>query len=216
MSLQSSAYPTAPGRRDGLLDALQMLSGVGLILFMWAHMILVASVVIGPGVMNAIAEFFESTGMAQVGGPLIFLLFLVHFLLAARKLPFRFERQKVIWAHSKMMRHPDTWLWVVQAVTAMLILIMGSIHMWVVLTDLPITAAKSAARIQGGFWLVFYLILMPMVELHVGIGFYRIAVKWGFIQDTGRKKFKRGENILTLTFIAIGLVALIRFWFLTV
>ena len=172
MSLQSSAYPTAPGRRDGLLDALQMLSGVGLILFMWAHMILVASVVIGPGVMNAIAEFFESTGMAQVGGPLIFLLFLVHFLLAARKLPFRFERQKVIWAHSKMMRHPDTWLWVVQAVTAMLILIMGSIHMWVVLTDLPITAAKSAARIQGGFWLVFYLILMPMVELHVGIGFY--------------------------------------------
>lgn len=216
MSLQSSAYPTAPGRRDGLLDALQMLSGVGLILFMWAHMILVASVVIGPGVMNAIAEFFESTGMAQVGGPLIFLLFLVHFLLAARKLPFRFERQKVIWAHSRMMRHPDTWLWVVQAVTAMLILIMGSIHMWVVLTDLPITAAKSAARIQGGFWLVFYLILMPMVELHVGIGFYRIAVKWGFIQDTGRKRFKRGENILTLTFIAIGLVALIRFWFLTV
>ena len=41
-------------------------------------------------------------------------------------------------------------------------------------------------------------------------------MKWGFIQDTGRKKFKRGENILTLTFIAIGLVALIRFWFLTV
>ena len=93
----------------------------------------------------------------------------------------------------------------------MIILIMGSIHMWTVLTDLPITAAKSAARIQGGFWLVFYLILLPMVELHVGIGFYRIAVKWGFAQRKDRKKFKKFENYLTAIFIAIGLITLLRF-----
>ena len=37
---------------------------------------------------------------------------------------------------------------------------MGSIHMWVVLTDLPITAAKSAARIQTGWWMLFYFILL--------------------------------------------------------
>ncbi len=53
-----------------------------------------------------------------------------------------------------------------------------------------------------------------MVELHVGIGFYRIAVKWGFIKDKDRGRFKRCENILTLTFICIGLLALARFWFL--
>ena len=45
----------------------------------------------------------------------------------------------------------------------MIILIMGGIHMWTVLTNLPITAAKSAARIQGGYWLVFYMILLPLV-----------------------------------------------------
>lgn len=84
-----------------------------------------------------------------------------------------------MWKHSKMLRHLDTWLWLVQTFTVMIILIMGLIHMWTVLTDLPITAAKSAPRIQGGFWLIFYLILLPMVELHVGVGFYRIAVKWG-------------------------------------
>jgi fumarate reductase subunit C len=95
----------------------------------------------------------------------------------------------------------------------MLILVMGSIHMWVVLTDLPITAAKSAARVQTGFWAVFYLFLLPLAELHVGIGFYRIGVKWGFIKDRERGKFKRGENILTLTFICIGLVTLARFLF---
>jgi fumarate reductase subunit C len=83
--------------------------------------------------------------------------------------------------------------------------------MWTVLTDLPITAQKSAARIQGGYWLVFYLILLPMVELHVGIGFYRIGVKWGFIGRAERKRFKRAENILTATMILIGLITIVRF-----
>ena len=202
------------GKWDGVLDWLQMLSGASLILFMWCHMILVSSVVIGPGVMNAIAEFFESTGMVQAGGPLIFLVFLTHFVLAARKIPFRFDGQKTVWQHARMMRHGDTWLWVVQAVSAMIILIMASVHIWVVLTDLPITAAKSAARVQGGFWAVFYLFLLPLVELHVGIGFYRIAVKWGFVKDDQRKKFKRGENLLTMMFIAIGVITLLRFMFL--
>ena len=50
-----------------------------------------------------------------------------------------------------------------------------------------------------------------MVELHVGIGFYRIAVKWGFIKRKERKKFKRFENILTAVFILIGLITIIRF-----
>jgi fumarate reductase subunit C len=154
--------------------------------------------------------------MAQVGGPMIVLTFLLHFALAARKIPYRTKEQSIIWKHSKMLRHKDTWLWVVQAVSAMIVLILGSIHVWTVLTDLPITAEKSAARIQGGFWLVFYLILLPMVELHVGIGFYRIAVKWGFIKRKTRKGFERFENILTAIFILIGLVTLWRFMMIDV
>ncbi|GAB7022727.1 succinate dehydrogenase/fumarate reductase transmembrane subunit [Salidesulfovibrio brasiliensis] len=216
MSIDSGVLPGKSSRLDGLLDWMQMLSGAGLILFMWAHMLLVASVIVSPDWMNAIAHFFEATGMAQVGGPLIFLLFLTHFFLAARKLPFRLEGQKTIWSHAKMMRHGDTWLWIVQAVSAMIILLMGSIHMWVVLTDLPITAAKSAARIQGGFWFVFYMILLPLTELHVGIGFYRIGVKWGFITDDRRGMFKKRENFLTLAFIVIGFAALLRFMFLSI
>lgn len=201
-------------RWDGVLDWAQMLSGAGLIAFMWMHMTLVASVVISPDIMNAIAGFFEATGLAQVGGPLVFLLFLTHFALAARKIPFRLEGQKTIWEHAKLLHHTDTWLWVVQVVSAMIILIMGAIHMWVVLSDLPITALKSAARIQSGAWLFFYLLLLPLVELHVGIGLYRIAVKWGLAGRAQRKGLKRGENLLTLIFITIGLLTLVRFWFL--
>ena len=194
------------------LDFFQMLTGVGLILFMWSHMILVASINLGAGTMNALARFLEDTYLAQTGGPLLGAVFLVHFVLAARKLPFRTGEQREIWAHSKRLHHLDTWLWVVQAVTAMIILIMGSIHIWTILTNLPITAAKSAARIQGGFWLVFYIILLPLVELHVGIGFYRVGVKWGIITRSNRPFFKRFENILTLAFLIIGAVTLYTFY----
>jgi fumarate reductase subunit C len=216
MAVDTSFFVQSPSRTSAYLDWLQMLTGAGLILFMWSHMILVASVNLGAGAMNTIAAFFEDHYMAQVGGPLIGATFLLHFLLAARKVPFRSEQQSSIWRHTRMLHHSDTWLWLVQAGTAMIILIMGSIHMWTVLTDLPITAAKSAARIQTGFWGVFYLILLPMVEIHVGVGFYRIAVKWGFIKRKTRKGFKKFENILTGIFILIGLITIVRFWTLAV
>jgi fumarate reductase subunit C len=214
MAIDTTMYVPAPSRISAYLDWLQMLTGAGLILFMWSHMIMVASVILGPGVLNALAGFLEEYYMAQVGGPIVAFIFLLHFVLAARKVPFRTEQQSTIWKFSRQLRHTDTWLWMIQAFTAMIILIMGSVHMWTVLSDFPITAAKSAARVQGGFWLVFYLILLPTVELHVGIGFYRIAVKWGFVRRKRRKGFKRFENILTAIFIAIGLVALARFWFI--
>ena len=216
MAANTTTYVRSPSRTSAYLDWLQMLTGVALILFMWSHMILVASVNLGAGVMNALAHFLEETYMAQVGGPIIGCIFLLHFVLAARKVPFRAEEQTTIWKLSRQLRHTDTYLWLIQAITAMIILIMGSIHMWTVLTDLPITAAKSAARIQGGFWLLFYLILLPMIELHVGIGFYRIAVKWGFAKRKDRKKFKKFENYLTVIFVVIGLITLARFFFLNV
>ena len=211
MTLNTSGCVNAPNRISACLDWLQMLTGAGLIMFMWSHMILVASVNMGPEVMNTIAGFFEDTYLAQIGGPVIALTFLFHFILAARKIPFRTDEIFTFWRHSRILKHTDTWLWMIQAFTAMIILIMGSIHMWTVLTSLPITAAKSAARVQGGSWLIFYLILLPMVELHVGIGFYRIAVKWGFVKRKGRKLFKGFENILTAIFIIIGLITIVRF-----
>jgi fumarate reductase subunit C len=212
MPSQTLTYARPSLRTAATLDFLQMLTGVGLILFMWSHMILVASINLGAGTMNTLARFLEDTYMAQTGGPVIAAVFLVHFVLAARKLPFRSVEQKAIWAHSQRLHHLDTWLWVVQAGTAMLILIMGSIHIWTILTNLPITAAKSAARIQGGFWLVFYIILLPMIELHVGIGFYRIGVKWGIIKRSNRPFYKRLENLLTLIFLLIGAVTLYTFF----
>lgn len=204
------------GKWDGAMDWLQMLSGISLILFVWCHAILESSVVISPELLNTIGHFLEATGMVQVGGPLVFLAFLAHFVLAARKIPFRFESQATVWQHAKMLRHGDTWLWLVQALSAMIILIMASIHMWVALNDLPITAIKSAARIQTGGWSIFFLVLLVLTHAHVGVGLYRIAVKWGFVKDTERELFKRGVTLLVFTFIGLGLVTLARYFFMTV
>jgi fumarate reductase subunit C len=198
-------------RRDAVLDWLQMLTGAVLVLFMWCHMILVSSVILSPKIMNGIAWFFETTYMVQVGGPLVFLGFIVHFILAARKIPFTATGQETAWAHAKMLRHRDTWLWIVQVVTAMIILIMGAIHMWVVLNDLPITAEKSAMRVASGGWLWFYFILLPLIELHVSVGAYRIGVKWGFITRENRPRFKKYETYLFCGFMAVGVITLIVF-----
>jgi fumarate reductase subunit C len=212
MPSQTIAYARPSLRTAAYLDFLQMLTGVGLILFMFSHIILVSSIHFGAGTMNTLAKFLEDTYMAQVGGPFIGAIFLLHFILAARKIPFRTQEQKTLWQHSRRLHHLDTWLWVVQAGTAMIILIMGSIHIWTILSDLPVTAAKSAARIQGGFWLTFYIILLPMIWFHVGIGFYRIGVKWGIIKRSNRPFYKRLEYLLILIFLIIGAVTLHTFY----
>lgn len=203
------SMPYARPNRDACLDWLQMLSGAVLVLFMWCHMILVSSVVLSPRLMDAIARFFEATYMAQAGGPAVFAVFIGHFILAARKIPFTADGQEIAWAHALRLRHRDTWLWIAQALTAMIVLVMGAIHMWVVLNDLPIEAAKSAARVQSGGWLWFYILLLPVIELHVGIGAYRIGVKWGFITRANRAKAKKIELGMFCGFVLIGIITLL-------
>lgn len=203
----------SPGRLSGRLDFLQALSGVLLILFLWAHLILVSSVIISPAWMNGLAWFFEATYMAQLGGPLVLLLMVFHFVVTARKMPFRTGELGAFWKHARMLRHKDTWLWLVQVVTAIVILIMASIHIYTVLSTLPITALKSAGRVREG-WMTFYLFLLPMAELHVSIGFYRLGVKYGYITRESRGKFQRVEYYMAGTFIVIGLLTLLRFFYL--
>lgn len=206
--------PGGTGSLAGRLDFMQAVSGVLLILFLWAHLILVSSVVLSPSLMNAIAWFFEKTYMAQVGGPIILLLMVFHFILAARKMPFRTGELHTFWDHARMMRHKDTWLWLVQVATAIVILVLASIHIYTVLSTLPITAVKSAERVQNG-WLLFYLCLLPMAELHVSIGFYRLGVKYGYITRLRRSRFQSLEYWMAGTFIVIGLLTLARLWFLS-
>jgi len=214
MMTNQTIVRAAPVKTEAYLDLLQMLTGVGLAAFMMAHTVLVASVNMDLGggrVMDAIGGFFETTYMAQIGGPVIALTMLAHFVLAARKLPFHAREQKAIWNHSVRFNQTDTWLWMIQATTAFLILIMGSIHVWTVLTDLPIKASKAAALLRSGWWLGFYAFLIPIIQLHLWIGVYRIGVKWGFIKRSNRAAVYGLLVRLALLMIAIGFVTLFTF-----
>lgn len=204
----------ASARRDGLLDVFQMLSGLALAAFLCFHMLMLCAVLFGAGVMDKVAAAYEAAYLAQAGGPLLFLLILAHFILAARKMPWVRAEQTGIWRQARLLRHRDTWLWLVQAGTAMFILLLAAVHVWSVLSDLPISAAKSAAKIEKPAWFIFYFCLILLAQSHAWIGLYRIGVKWGCITTARREKAIKVLGIAGGFFSLLGLAALIRFAFL--
>lgn len=190
----------AAGRREAVLEVLQVASGVALVGFMWSHVVLVSSVLLGAPVMDRLARFLEDTRLAQFGSPVVVLLFFLHATLAARKIPAQAAERRAALERMAALRHWDSITWMVQVVTGMAILVLGAVHFWVILTDFPIEALKSAGRVRH-VYLFMYLPLLLFVELHASVGLYRAAIKWGFVP---RGPMKRLEALLTVFFLALG------------
>ena len=199
---------TRSRRAAAVLDLLEAASGIALALFLWVHMIFVASVIVGSGTFDGIARLLDDTSLSYVGIPPMIAVFFLHFLLAARKIPFAWQEQRIAWTHAGRLRHKDTWTWLVQVVTGMSILLLASIHFWVVLTSWPIEAALSGYRVSQNSYLTFYLILLVLGELHAGIGLYRLAVKWGW---PPRARAERLIEIVSAVMLLVGLAALVAF-----
>jgi fumarate reductase subunit C len=190
------------------VELIEMLSGLLLVLFMWGHMLMLSTILFGESTMDALAVFLEEYYISQVGVVGIAFLILFHFVAAGRKLPSRVKEQAVFWRLARRLRHGDTWLWMVQVITGMLMLIFAAIHLFVIMTTFPIEAAKSCERVADAFgWL--YAPMVLLVELHVGIGLYRIIVKW---TSFNRKAMTAIKWILTIGFVAIGYAVLRAFW----
>lgn len=197
------------------MDFVQAASGVALMLFLWGHSFLVSSEMISPAVMNWIGWFFEATYLAQIFAPVLLLVMVLHFWVAARKMPFRAQELCTFWNHAKSLRHTDTWLWLVQVATAVVVLVLGSAHVLEVLCTLPITAEKSAARIQEG-WLPVFGLLLVAAQIHLGIGFYRLGVKYGYITRATRPFWKKTAVALVTGFILLGVLSLTSYVHLAV
>lgn len=168
------------GRAAAILDVLEAVSGLSLALFLWMHMTFVATIYFGADSFDAIAHTLDATRLSYVGIPPLIVVFFLHFLLAARKIPPAYRQQRVLWAHAATLDHKDTRSWLVQVVTGMAILLLASIHFWVVLSSWPIESSLSASRISQWPYLLFYLVLLLLGEMHAGLGLYRLAVKWGW------------------------------------
>lgn len=205
----ASRSPAARSR----LDFWQALSGAVLAIFICVHLILEGSVVISPDLTNGIAWLLEVTWLAQIAAPCLILLILFHFYIAARKMPFRAGELGIFVNHSKSLRELDTWLWLVQVFTAIVILACAFAHVFAVMTDMPINVAGSARRLHSG-WIFFYAIFLPCIILHTGIGIYRLAVKFAFCTRAGRDKLRKVVWIGMGLYFLLGILALSRSWFL--
>jgi len=203
------------------LDFVQSASGLFLGLFMWGHMAFVSTILISNDAMWWVTKMFE--GYFFFGRPypiivafvvaLVSVMFVLHGLLAMRKFPANYHEFREFRGHQKMLRHGDTTLWWVQAVTGFALFFLASVHLYQMLANPgDIGPYESADRVWSGNWWPLYLVLLFAVELHGGVGLYRLAVKWGWFEgkDPNRtrtllKRFKWG---ITVFFLALGLTTL--------
>lgn len=205
MQLQEAL--TRSPRADFIVEAVQMVSGLLLVLFLWTHMLFVAAILLGINAFNVLAHFMEVSGLVPVTVVFLILVIGSHVGAVVRRMPRQWREQKIVWRHARMIRHSDTWSWVFQAITGAALLILVVIHIAVV-TFAGIDAKLSSLRVAGGF-LVFYIVLLLLSEYHASVGLYRIFVKWGWVR---RHSVKRVLSVITVCTIAIGAATLWVFY----
>ena len=203
------------------LDLVQSASGLVLALFMWGHMAFVSSILISKDFMWSVTKLFEGqlffgksyTGIVAAIVALVVVLFVLHGLLAMRKFPANFHEFRNFRSHRKMLRHEDTTLWWLQAVTGFALFFLASVHLYqMLLHPGDIGPYESADRVWSARWWPLYLVLLFTVELHGGVGLYRLAVKWGWFEgndpNRSREMLKRVKWGITVFFLALGLLTL--------
>ncbi len=203
------------------LDLIQGSSGLALVLFTWAHMFMVSSILLGKDAMYFVARMFE--GEPLLGEPypilvslvaaVIFLLFIVHALIAIRKIPGSYREYRRFKKHAALFRHSDTSLWMVQVVTGLILMFLASGHLYqMFIHPADIGPFASSDRIWSGRWWPLYLALLFSVELHGGIGVYRLALKWGWFTNkaghTNRKSLQKAKWVITAFFLILGVLTL--------
>jgi fumarate reductase subunit C len=137
-------------------------------------------------------------------------LFVLHAFLAMRKFPANWRQYHAFGEQRRMLAHGDTTLWWVQFVTGFMLFFLAFPHLYQMLMHPgAIGPFQSGNRFWSGGWWPLYLVLLFAVELHGGIGLYRLAVKWGWLQgadpNAGRKRLKTLKWALTAFFLLLGL-----------
>ena len=203
------------------LDVLQSGSGLMLVLFMWGHMSFVSTILISKDAMWLVTKMFEGQflfgksypGIVSAVVVMVSVLFVLHGVLAMRKLPANFQEYRNFTGHRKMLRHEDTTLWWVQVITGLLLLCFASVHLYQMLMHPgDIGPYESADRVWTGRWWPLYLVLLFAVEIHGGVGLYRLAIKWGWFEGNNpartRVLTKRAAMGIILFFLTLGLLTL--------
>ena len=203
------------------LDVAQSATGLLLVLFMWAHMLFVSSILLGKDAMWTVTKLFEGYfffgrsvyWIVSVVVALVVALVVVHALLAVRKFPISYRQFRTFRGHMRMLRHEDTTLWFWQVFTGFALFFLASVHLYVMLSRPDrIGPFESADRVWTEHFWPLYILLLLAVELHGGIGLYRLAVKWGWLAagtaNATRRRLKRLKWAITAAFLVLGFATL--------
>jgi fumarate reductase subunit C len=222
-------------RLPARLDFLQSATGLFLGIFMWLHMFFVATILISPKAMDWVTKFFEGSLLFDEPQPrlvtfigiIVFAAFFVHACLGMRKFPINYRQFQVYKTHVKMMRHSDTTMWFYgQAMTGFIMFFLGSAHLAIVtcfpetigsgLT--PLTESEGASATRMVSMLPLYFVLLFAVEIHGGIGLYRLCVKWGWFEGKDAKatrknlsKIKWGLSVFLLVLGLATMAAYVKY-----
>lgn len=203
------------------LDYIQSATGLFLGLFMIAHMFFVASILLGKDAMYFVTKMMEGSFLFGEGKPIlvsvvvfiVFAVFIIHAGIAMRKFPINYQQFMKFYVHKQTFKHGDTSLWFTQVVTGFIMFFLGSVHLYIMLTQPQnIGPFGSADRMWTDNMWPLYLILLFAVELHGSIGLYRLSVKWGWFDGKNPKKTRANLQKLKLAvsafFIILGLATL--------
>ena len=208
-------------RMPARLDLLESGTGLFLALFMLVHTLFAASILLGPEASATMARAFEGYYLfgrsypAIVGAftTLIILVFVVHAVLAMRKAPSGWAAYSRFHGNRGRLAHADTTLWWWQVVTGAVVGLTATIHLYHILANPGgLGPYESASQVWSGRMWPLYLVLLPAVELHVGIGLYRLAMKWGWFEADRSARTRRRLKLamwgLIGSYVLLGLAAL--------
>ncbi|MDJ0709164.1 MAG: hypothetical protein QNJ14_02185 [Woeseiaceae bacterium] len=223
-----------PARRQLQYEVISGGSGLLLALFMWGHVVLVGSILTGERGFDWLATILEDYYIAQPTVLAIFVLFVIHAVYAARKIPAQLEERRRLQAlakglrnsgrervptrteHSPFRPHVESMLWVWQVRTGFIILVLGSFHLILIGIDIftplfgdivGIEAVSSTGRVAAGLWLP-YAVLLLCVEFHASVGLYRLAIKWGADLWLSRTAMHRIEQVIFWLILVVGALTL--------
>jgi fumarate reductase subunit C len=187
-------------------------------------MLFVASILLGNDAMWTVTRFFEGyfvfgrshPGIVSLIVAVVMVLFALHGVLALRKMPADYRQWRTFKEHRMLLRHGDTTLWSVQVVTGVVLMFLAFAHLnQMLMHPSEIGPYQSADRVWSGRWWPLYLVLLFAVELHGGIGLYRLAVKWGVLEGKDpvrtRTRLRIAKWLLTGFFIVLGLATLLTY-----
>jgi fumarate reductase subunit C len=188
---------------------------------MWVHMLFVASILLGKDAMWAVARFFEGyfffgrsyPAVVSALAATILALLVLHAGIAMRRMPSSYRQWHAFRQHAAALRHTDTRLWRWQVVTGFALFFLASVHLYQMLVHPEaIGPYASSDRVWTGRMWPLYLVLLLAVEIHAGIGLYRLAAKWGWFGAAGshdsRRRLRRFKTGLTGALLALGLLTL--------